>query len=358
MARVGKITTSHGPIETPVFMPVGTGGAVKTLSPLDLDSIGVQIILGNTYHLYLRPGDKLIAGFKGLHNFISWNKPILTDSGGFQVMSLRGLRKITDEGVSFRSHLDGSIHFFTPEKAVEIQRNLGADIIMTFDECPPYPATKMYIKKSMDLSLSWAQRCSDYHSKNLTDQALFGIVQGGIHEDLRKECVQRLIEIGFPGYAIGGLAVGEGKDNLYRVSSYTTSLLPKDKPRYLMGVGTPLDIITCVSHGIDMFDCVMPTRNARKGTVFTSKGKLILKAARYKEDPDPIDKNCDCYTCRTFSRAYLRHLFNTNEILALRLATLHSLYYYMELMQSIKEAIKNDTFNQLYKDIVTLYGTD
>ena len=355
-ARLGQIKTKNGTIDTPIFMPVGTGGAVKTLSPADLDDIGVQIILSNTYHLFLRPGDELISRMGGLHKFMSWKKPILTDSGGFQVMSLQGLTKITEQGVHFRSHLDGSPHLFTPERVIDIQRNIGADIIMAFDECPSFPATKAYIATSMELTLRWAKRCLDhYYLSKMDDQALFGIVQGGVYEDMREECARRLMEMNFPGYAIGGLAVGEGKEDLYRVVSFMNNVLPADKPRYLMGVGTPLDLVTCVANGIDMFDCVMPTRNARKGTVFTSKGKLILKAARYKEDTKPIDDNCGCYTCLHFSRAYLRHLFNTNEMLALRLASLHSIYYYMKLMESIREAIREDHFADLYKEIVDVY---
>lgn len=324
-------------------MPVGTSGAVKTLSPKDLNDVGAQIILGNTYHLYLRPGDELIKRMGKLHRFISWEKPILTDSGGFQVMSLKGLRKITEEGVTFRSHLDGSSHFFSPEKAIEIQMNIGADIIMAFDECPSYPATKTYIADSMELTLKWAKRCKEHFEKKkgsrMKDQSLFGIVQGGIYQELREECAERLQKIAFPGYAVGGLAVGEGKELLYNTVEFMDKCLPENKPRYLMGVGTPQDLLECIGRGMDMFDCVMPTRNARKGTVFTSKGKLILKAARYKEDQNPIDSDCQCYTCRNFSRAYLRHLFNIDEILALRLASLHSLYYYLQLVKKARKAI-------------------
>lgn len=339
-------------------MPVGTGGAVKTLSPEDLHNVGAQIILGNTYHLYLRPGDELIRKMGRLHSFISWDNPILTDSGGFQVMSLQSLRKITAEGVHFRSHLDGSSHFFTPEKVIDIQQNIGADIIMAFDECPSFPATKRYVAESMELTINWAKRCKEHFDKKISDmqpdtnyQSLFGIVQGGIYEDLREECTERLVRIGFPGYAIGGLAVGEGKEQLYATTSLMGSLLPVNKPRYLMGVGTPMDLLQCVAYGVDMFDCVMPTRNARKGTLFTTKGKLILKAARYKEDEKPVDEDCSCYTCRTFSRAYLRHLFNTNEILALRLASLHSLHYYLDLMKKIRESIVDGSFNKLYSEL-------
>jgi len=344
-------------IHTPVFMPVGTSAAVKTLSPEDLDSSGVQIILGNTYHLYLRPGHELISRAGGLHGFMSWDKPILTDSGGFQVMSLQGLRKITREGVRFQSHLDGSYHFFTPEKVMEIQKTLGADIIMAFDECPSYPATKKYIEESMALTLEWTKRCQEAHQGN-DIQALFAIVQGGIYEDLREESARALINMDFPGYAIGGLAVGEEKEHMYRITGFLDEVLPENKPRYLMGVGTPLDLLVNVMNGIDMFDCVMPTRNARKGTVFTTRGKVIIKAARYKEDFGPLDPGCDCYTCRTFSRAYLRHLFNIDEMLAMRLASLHSIHYYNNLMKRIREAISADKLQLLLEEIRSVYSDD
>jgi len=344
-------------IHTPVFMPVGTSAAVKTLSPEDLDSSGVQIILGNIYHLYLRPGHELISRAGGLHGFMSWDKPILTDSGGFQVMSLQGLRKITREGVRFQSHLDGSYHFFTPEKVMEIQKTLGADIIMAFDECPSYPATKKYIEESMALTLEWTKRCQEAHQGN-DIQALFAIVQGGIYEDLREESARALINMDFPGYAIGGLAVGEEKEHMYRITGFLDEVLPENKPRYLMGVGTPLDLLVNVMNGIDMFDCVMPTRNARKGTVFTTRGKVIIKAARYKEDFGPLDPGCDCYTCRTFSRAYLRHLFNIDEMLAMRLASLHSIHYYNNLMKRIREAISADKLQLLLEEIRSVYSDD
>jgi len=335
-------------------MPVGTSAAVKTLTPAELEETETQIILANTYHLYLRPGHKLIEQAGGLHNFMGWNRPILTDSGGFQVMSLQGLRKITQEGVRFQSHLDGSYHFFTPEKVMEIQRSLGADIIMVFDECPSYPETKSYIAESMKLTLEWSKRCLDAHQEN-DKQALFAIVQGGIYEDLREECARALISMDFPGYAIGGLAVGEEKKYMYRVTEFLNDVLPADKPRYLMGVGTPLDLISNVMNGVDMFDCVMPTRNARKGTVFTSQGKVIIKAARYKEDFSPLDPECDCYTCRNFSRAYLRHLFNIDEMLAMRLASLHSVYYYNVLMKRIREAILDNSLQDILAELAELY---
>ena len=330
--------TPHGEIETPIFMPVGTRGTVKTLSPRDLLELKAQIILGNTYHLYMRPGHELVKKAGGLHNFMSWDKPILTDSGGFQVMSLKGLRKITPEGVRFQSHIDGSYHLFTPEKAIEIQNALGADIIMSFDECPPYPATREYVANSLKTTLDWAQRGRNSHQRE-KDQALFGIVQGGIYEDLREESAKKLMEMDFPGYSIGGLAVGEPKEHMYRLTAFLHDVLPKNKPRYLMGVGTPMDLLINIENGVDMFDCVMPTRNARKGTIFTRNGKMIIKSARFKEDFRPIDSACECYTCRNFSRAYIRHLFSVDEILGMHLASLHSLHFYLELVTAARNAI-------------------
>jgi len=331
-------------------MPVGTRATVKTLSPKDLEDVDAQIILGNTYHLYLRPGHKLIEKAGGLHNFMSWHKPILTDSGGFQVMSLEGLRKITPEGVKFQSHIDGSYHFFTPEKVIEIQNAIGADIIMSFDECPPYPATKKYISESLKTTLSWAERGKRAH-KYPEKQALFGIVQGGIFPDLREESALKLMEMDFPGYSIGGLAVGEKKEDMLKITSLLNNILPTDKPRYLMGVGTPLDLLQNIENGVDMFDCVMPTRNARKGTVFTSRGKLIIKSARYKEDFSPLDENCDCYTCRNFSRAYIRHLFSVNELLGMRLTSLHSLHFYLDLMKKARKAILENRYSAFKKEV-------
>ena len=326
-------------------MPVGTRGTVKTLTPRNLKEISAQIILGNTYHLYLRPGHKLIEKAGGIHRFIGWDGPILTDSGGFQVMSLSGLRKITDEGVKFQSHIDGSYHLFTPEKVMEIQNSIGADIIMSFDECPPYPATKKYISNSLKTTLEWAKRGKESH-KRPNEQALFGIVQGGIYKDLRQESAEKLMEMEFDGYSIGGLAVGESKKDMLEITKFLDDILSQDKPRYLMGVGTPEDILLNIANGVDMFDCVMPTRNARNGTVFTHHGKLIIKSAQYKEDFRPIDEECNCYTCKNFSRAYIRHLFNVNEFLAMHLATLHNLHYYLELVNRARKAIFQNRYNQ------------
>ncbi|MCK5052240.1 MAG: tRNA guanosine(34) transglycosylase Tgt [Candidatus Cloacimonetes bacterium] len=342
-ARAGVLYTPHGDIKTPIFMPVGTRATVKTLDPQDLIDVNAQIILGNTYHLYLRPGHELIKKAGGLHKFMGWNKPILTDSGGFQVMSLAGLRKITPEGVRFQSHIDGSYHMFTPEKVMEIQNAIGADIIMSFDECPPYPATKKYVADSLKTTLDWAARGKAAH-KNTKQQALFGIVQGGIYEDLREESAKKLMEMDFPGYSIGGLAVGEEKEDMLKITKFLNNILPKEKPRYLMGVGTPGDLLKNIENGIDMFDCVMPTRNARKGTIFTWNGKMIIKSARYTEDFLPIDENCECYTCRNFSRAYIRHLFNVNELLGMRLASIHSLHFYLDLVTKARKAILNGNY--------------
>jgi len=341
--RLCRIATSHGPVSTPVFMPVGTQATVKTLSPADLEDIGAEIILANTYHLFLRPGHGLIREFGGLHRFMGWDRPVLTDSGGFQVFSLAELRKVTDEGVTFQSPLDGGAkHVITPELAVEIQEALGADIIMAFDECIPYPATKDYARESMDRTHRWAARCRQ--AKKDTGQALFGIVQGGMYTDLRERSAGTLVDIGFDGYAIGGLSVGETKPLMYEMIEATVPHLPADRPRYLMGVGTPEDLMEGVDRGIDMFDCVMPTRNARNGTFFTSFGKLVIRNSRYERDRDPIDPACRCYTCRTFSRAYLRHLFNAGEVLALRLGTIHNLSFYVGLMRDIRLSIAEDRF--------------
>jgi queuine tRNA-ribosyltransferase len=352
-ARTGSFETPHGIVQTPIFMPVGTIATVKAMSPAELVEIGSQIILSNTYHCYLRPGHELIERAGGLHGFMNWNRPILTDSGGFQVMSLSGLRKITPDGVKFQSHIDGSRHFFSPEKVIEIQNALGADIIMSFDECPKSTESRKYIEKSLNLTLDWAKRGKIAH-KNTEKQALFGIVQGGLYEDLRQRCVEALVDIDFPGYAIGGLAVGEPAEEMYRITYFLNPLLPTDKPRYLMGVGTPANILQNIANGIDMFDCVMPTRNARKGSIFTWNGKMIIKAARYKEDLRPIDENCTCYTCRNFTRAYIRHLISMNEILGMRLTSIHSLHFYLEFTAKIREAILNNCFDEFYRKYINV----
>lgn len=355
-ARLGILTTAHGDIPTPIFMPVGTAGTVKAMLPTMLKEIDAKIILGNTYHLYLRPGHKLVRQLGGLHKFMVWDRPILTDSGGFQVYSLGDLRKITDEGVTFRSHLDGSLHTLSPEISIEIQQALGSDIMMCFDECTPYPADRGYAAKSMALSMAWAARCKRCHGEakqtpeRLVNQgqSLFGIVQGGMYADLRKQSVEQLAEIGFDGYAIGGLSVGEPKPLMFEVLEQTAPLLPQDAPRYLMGVGTPLDLVRGVAMGVDMFDCVLPTRNARNGALFTRRGQLSIKQAQYRDDPRPIDDECSCYTCRNFSRAYLRHLFMSKEILSSMLNTIHNLHFYLDLMSRIRNAITESAFHEFH----------
>ena len=346
-ARLGRIETDHGFFATPAFLPVGTQGSVKSLTPEELVEIGVEAILGNTYHLYLRPGYETIGRLGGLHTFIHWNKPILTDSGGFQIFSLGSLRKVSEEGVTFQSHLDGSSHFLTPEIVMEIQRTLGSDIAMVLDECVPYPSPYECVKASVTRTSSWAKRCLQV--KHEKDPALFAIVQGGVHRDLREKSVQELVEMGFQGYAIGGLSVGEPKSMMLDVLGWTIPLLPENAPRYLMGVGTPEDIIDAVILGVDFFDCVLPTRNARNGTLFTSSGKISIKQSQYAEDPRPVDETCGCYTCRHYSRAYLRHLYLSKEILSSRLNTIHNLYYYMELLAGIRDAIQQGHFPDFYK---------
>ncbi|WP_020675623.1 tRNA guanosine(34) transglycosylase Tgt [Geopsychrobacter electrodiphilus] len=347
-ARYGKIQTSRGIIETPVFMPVGTQATVKAMLPEALDELGAQIILANTYHLYLRPGHDLVRQLGGLHKFMNWSKPILTDSGGFQVFSLGDLRKIEENGVSFQSHLDGSKHHLTPELAIEIQQALDSDIVMVFDECIPYPADRTYVAASTSRSGRWAERCRKVLASG-GEKALFGIVQGGMYEDLRRQSAEGLIDIGFEGYALGGLSVGEEASLMYEVMEYALPLLPQDKPRYVMGVGTPENLIEGVARGCDMFDCVMPTRNARNGVLFTGFGKLSIKQARFRDDPQPIDPCCDCYVCRNYSRAYLRHLFQSNEILSSVLNTHHNLYYYQQLMGSARQAISQGNF-KVFRD--------
>jgi len=360
-ARAGLIETDHGKIETPIFMPVGTQATVKTLAPRNLEEIGAQIILGNTYHLYLRPGESLINEFGGLHSFMNWQKPILTDSGGFQVFSLKELRKIDDDGVTFPSHLDGSYQRFTPESVFNTQRFLGSDIMMVLDECAPYPSEMEYAKKSNDITLRWAEIQRELYEKSEPlyghRQWLFGIVQGSIYEDLRQYSAEELVKMDFPGYAIGGLAVGEAKEEMYRITEISTEILPQNKPRYLMGVGTPQDILESIDRGVDMFDCVMPTRNARNGTVFTYNGKMVIKAARFKHDQKPIDEKCTCYTCRNFSRGYLRHLFNTNEILGLHLASLHNLHFYLQLVKTARKQILDNNFKKWKQKTVPLISS-
>jgi queuine tRNA-ribosyltransferase len=341
-ARLGRMTTAHGEVRTPVFMPVGTQGTVKAMTPEWLKEAGAEIILGNTYHLYLRPGHELIREHGGLHRFMHWDRPLLTDSGGFQIFSLGPLRKITEDGVQFQSHIDGSRHFISPERAIEIQEALGSDIMMCFDDCTPYPAERAYVEKSMTLTHRWARRCRD--AKKNPDQALFGIVQGGIHRDLRRASVEALTAIGFDGYAIGGLSVGEPKDIMMETVEATVPLLPAGQARYLMGVGTPEDLVEGVNCGIDLFDCVMPTRCARNGLLFTNRGKVVIKNARYRNDLAPLDEECDCYTCRNFTRAYLRHLFIAREILALLLNTIHNVRFYLSLMERIRTSIAGGAF--------------
>lgn len=361
-ARLGKLTTAHGEINTPVFMPVGTQGTVKAISVDELKDCGAEIILGNAYHLYLRPGLEIIKKAGDLHRFMGWDRPILTDSGGYQIFSLATLRKLSDKGAEFSSHIDGSKHFLTPESVVEIQEALGSDIMMVFDECVHYPAARDYVEQSLELTTRWAERSKKHFGRNgIKDfdegrQLLFGIVQGSTYLDLRKRAAEELMRIGFDGYAIGGVSVGEPQDLIYEIADYTASLLPEDKPRYLMGLGTPPDILEAISSGVDMFDCVVPTRNGRNGQAFTFEGDLQLRNAEYKEDFGPIDKDCDCFTCRTHSRSYIRHLFNTEELLGLRLVSLHNLYFYVKLIKLSREAIRDGHFDQFKKDFVRNYN--
>ena len=351
-ARSGRISTMHGEFQTPAFMPVGTQGSVKALTPEDLLSLGVEILLANTYHLFLRPGHERIARLGGLHLFMHWPGPILTDSGGYQVYSLGALRKISPEGVSFRSHLDGSSHFLSPELTIQIQEDLGSDIAMCLDECTPYPVTYDYARLSHELTRDWAVRCKQAHQKK--EQALFGIIQGGTFKDLREESLEAMVTIGFDGYALGGLSVGEEKVARQEILAYFLPLLPDEKPRYLMGLGTPEDLIEGVGLGADMFDCVLPTRNARNGMLFTRRGSMSIKKAEYAEDAQPVDPDCTCYTCRNYSRAYLRHLYVARELLSYRLNTLHNIHYFMELMQAVREAVAQDRFQEFKKAFYNL----
>jgi queuine tRNA-ribosyltransferase len=353
-ARRGQLTLSHGTVETPVFMPVGTYGAVKSLTPDDLNSLGAEIILGNTFHLMLRPGAAVIKAHGDLHRFMNWNKSILTDSGGFQVFSLGDLRKISEQGVTFKSPIDGSKIFMDPEESMQVQRELGSDIVMIFDECTPYPATVDEAAQSMRLSLRWARRSKDAHGDN--SNALFGIVQGGMYEYLRQESIAGLMEIGFDGYAIGGLSVGEPKEEMMHTLDVLHPLMPMNKPRYLMGVGTPEDLVEAVRRGIDMFDCVMPTRNARNGHLFTSFGVVKIRNSQYEFDAGPVDENCTCYTCSNYSRAYLRHLDKCGEMLGSRLNTLHNLHYYLSLMRELRTAIENRELNLFVNHFYELRG--
>ncbi|MDI6801229.1 MAG: tRNA guanosine(34) transglycosylase Tgt [Thermodesulfovibrionales bacterium] len=367
-ARTGIITLTRGTIHTPAFMPVGTQGTVKAMSSEELTEIGAEVILCNTYHLYLRPGHEIIHQLGGLHRFINWDGPILTDSGGFQVYSLSSLRSIKKEGVEFRSHIDGLLQFLSPEKAMEIQAMLGSDIAMVFDECTPYPAEYEYAVKSLKLTTEWARRCKEFmnsaevqkcrsaEEKTSELPSLFGIIQGGMYKDLRRRSLEELIEIGFDGYAVGGLSVGEPKDEMYETIQFIAPLMPLEAPRYLMGVGDLQDVLVAVENGFDMFDCVMPTRNARNGTLFTSRGRVSIKRTEFKADPEPLDPECGCYTCRNYSRAYLRHLFLSKEILSMRLNTIHNLYFYLDFFRKMREAIDNRTFKefkQYWKEVLS-----
>lgn len=369
-ARAGKVMTPHGEIETPVFMPVGTQATVKTMTPEELEEMGAEIILGNTYHLYLRPGDEIVAKFGGLHKFMNWKKPILTDSGGFQVFSLgarktqgdgagngTSLVKITEEGVKFSSHIDGSKHFISPEKSINIQNNLGSDIVMLFDECPPGLSDKKYLIPSIERTTRWAKRCIDAH-KNPDKQGLFAIVQGGIYEDLRQKSFDELstMDEHFSGYAIGGLAVGEPREDMYRILDYIVEKCPENKPRYLMGVGEPIDMLEAVETGIDMMDCVQPSRIGRHGTVFTKYGRLVVKNATYAEDDRPLDEGCQCYACRNYTRGYIRHLFKADEILGARLATYHNLYFLLKMMKDSRKAIMEGKFKEFKKEFIANYN--
>ena len=356
-ARLGKVHTPHGTIETPAFMPVGTQATVKTMSPEELKAMDAHIILSNTYHLFLRPGPDIVREAGGLHRFMNWDRPILTDSGGFQVFSLAENRKITEEGVHFRSHLNGDKLFISPEKSIEIQNALGADIIMAFDECPPYPADYDYAKHSLERTTRWAERCLAAHARP-QEQALFGIVQGGMYGDLRKQSAAQLTSMDFPGYAIGGLSVGEPKALMYEMLEETVPLLPAGKPRYLMGVGSPDALLDGAIRGVDMFDCVLPTRIARNGTCMTSTGRLVIRNAQYANDFKPLDEACDCYTCRNYSRAYIRHLIKADESFGIRLTTYHNLHFLLSLMQGVRQAIREDRLRDYRDEFFERYGLD
>lgn len=362
-ARLGKITTAHGEFETPIFMPVGTHATIKGLYFKDIEEAGAQIILSNTYHLFLRPGMDVILKAGGLHNFISWQKPILTDSGGYQIFSLALLRKLSDKGVEFKSHIDGFKHMLTPEDVVDIQRDLGSDIMMPLDECAHYPCTKDHAEIAMKRTINWAKRSLRHmteHRKRMPNkkQLLFGIVQGSTYEDLRKDCAKCLVDMDFDGYSIGGVSVGEPSILIYNMLDFTANLLPENKPRYAMGIGYPLDMLEAVERGIDMFDCVVPTRYGRNGTAFTSTGKIIIRNSAYIEDFSPLDKECGCYTCKTFTKAYLRHLFNAQEMLGLTLLSLHNVYFFLNLLRRTREAIKEKQFSEFKKEFTAKYNND
>jgi queuine tRNA-ribosyltransferase len=354
-ARCGKISTNHGVVNTPVFMPVATQATVKAISIQELHECGIEMIISNAYHLYMRPGGDIIEKGGGLHKFMSWDKAIVTDSGGFQVYSLADLRKITDEGVEFQSHIDGSRHFFTPESVVDFQLLLGSDIMMPLDECVHYPAEKNYVEDSVDLTLRWAKRSKDRLTEKGGKSLLFGIVQGSTYHDLRKMCVEKMVEIDLDGYALGGIGVGEPVELINEMTDYTASLLPEKSVRYLMGVGTPPDVLEAISYGIDMFDCVVPTRNGRNGQAFTSSGEVQLRNAPFKDEFKPIDPECDCPACKNYTRGYIRHLFNTGEILGMRLVSLHNIYFYAKLIQVSREAIGEDRFSDFKKDFLNKY---
>lgn len=358
-ARAGTMQLPHGEVQTPIFMPVGTQGTVKTLTQEDLRTLNAQIILGNAYHLYLRPGTETLEAAGGLHQFMNWDRPILTDSGGFQVFSLNGLNKVTPEGVAFQSHIDGSKHFFTPEKSIDIQMSIGSDIVMCFDECTSYPATHEAAAKSMRMTHDWAKQCKDHWvNREATEkQALFGIVQGSTFEDLRTESAQGLVDLDFPGYAIGGVSVGESKEEMIQAVEWTTPHLPEDKPRYLMGVGPPEDLLNAIERGVDMFDCVMPTRNARNGSLFTSQGRINIKNARFVRDFSPLDPECPCPVCTTYTRAYLSHLWRAGEILALRLNTLHNLFFMVSLSVRARAAILEGRYLEFKRAFLESYST-
>ena len=357
-ARRGVIHTPHGDIQTPVFMPVGTQATVKSMTPDELKNIiDSKIILSNTYHLYLRPGSKLVREAGGLHKFMNWDRAILTDCGGFQVFSLSDLRTISEEGVEFKSYLDGSKHFFSPESVMEIEEDLGADIIMAFDECVEYPASYEYTKQSMERTTRWAERCKEAH-KNIEEQSLFGIIQGGFYKDLRDKSLEDLVALDFPGYAIGGISVGEPKDKFLEILEYVAPKMPQDKPRYLMGVGSPDYLIEAALNGIDMCDCVLPTRIARNGTAMTWNGKVVVRNATYEKDWGPLDPECDCYTCKNYTRAYIRHLVKSKEILGVRLLSIHNLYFLDKLMERIRKEIENDNLLNFKKEFYSKYGYD